>query len=123
MKRVEKKLGLPYFNIPKNTAAAMDISARYWDRLIKLERNVCFVKLIYNIKGKTINDEQTLRYELAMFKNWFSHKSTSITCNFQDLALTRMNTIFTQLIFDWQSLGIIYTSIISINILDEFAYE
>ncbi|CAF1394067.1 unnamed protein product [Adineta steineri] len=59
-----------------------------------------FTKTIW----KAVQDEQALRYEIALFKTWLSSsKSSSLTlCTFQDLALTKINNIFTHLIFDKQ---------------------
>ena len=51
---------------------------------------------------KVIHDEQTIRYEIAMFKTWLSSKSPLIQCTFRDLHLTKINEVFTQLIFDRQ---------------------
>ncbi|CAF4199114.1 unnamed protein product [Adineta steineri] len=59
---------------------------------------------ISTIIWKAVQDEQALRYEIALFKTWLSSsKSSSLTlCTFQDLALTKINNIFTHLIFDKQ---------------------
>ncbi|CAF1427977.1 unnamed protein product [Adineta steineri] len=54
---------------------------------------------------KAVQDEQALKYEIALFKTWLSSSksSSSLTlCTFQDLALTKINDIFTHLIFDKQ---------------------
>ncbi|CAF4280786.1 unnamed protein product, partial [Adineta steineri] len=49
-----------------------------------------------------VQDEQALRYEIALFKTWLSSsKSSSLTlCTFQDLALTKINNTCAHLIFD-----------------------
>ncbi|CAF1588554.1 unnamed protein product, partial [Adineta steineri] len=52
---------------------------------------------------KAVQDEQALKYEIALFKTWLSSSksSSSLTlCTFQDLALTKINDIFIHLIFD-----------------------
>ncbi|CAF3054034.1 unnamed protein product [Rotaria sp. Silwood2] len=51
---------------------------------------------------KTIHEEQKLQYEIAMFKEWLSLKTTLTNCTLQDLALIKINEIFTQLVFNKQ---------------------
>ncbi|CAF1336678.1 unnamed protein product [Adineta steineri] len=54
---------------------------------------------------KAVQDEQALKYEIALFKTWLSSSksSSSLTlCTFQDLPLTKINDIFTHLVFDKQ---------------------
>ncbi|CAF1459883.1 unnamed protein product [Adineta steineri] len=53
---------------------------------------------------KAVQDEQALKYEIALLKTWLSSStSSSLTLyTFQDLPLTKINDIFTHLIFDKQ---------------------
>ncbi|CAF4137034.1 unnamed protein product [Adineta steineri] len=57
---------------------------------------------ISTIIWKAVQDEQALRYEIALFKTWLSSsKSSSLTlCTFQDLASTKINNTCAHLIFD-----------------------
>ena len=70
---------------------------------------------------KAIYDEQALRYEIAIFKSWFSDKNRSTSCTFQDLALSKINDIFTHLILDKQlSLTTIHSTDNRTDSIDQF---
>ncbi len=53
-----------------------------------------------------------LRYEIAIFKNWFFSTNRSTICSFQDLALKNMNDVITHIIFDKQFSSTTATSVI-----------
>ncbi|CAF1372343.1 unnamed protein product [Rotaria sordida] len=59
---------------------------------------------------KATDDEQKLRYEIDIFKKWLSDKSSSTCCTFQDLALTKINSILINLLFDKQCLSTIHVT-------------
>ncbi|CAF1394546.1 unnamed protein product [Rotaria sordida] len=59
---------------------------------------------------KVTDDKQKLRYEIGIFKKWLSDKSSSTCCAFQDLALTKINTILINLLFDKQCLSTIHVT-------------
>ncbi len=71
---------------------------------------------------KAIHDEQALTYEIALFKNWLSSsKSSSLTLyTFRDLALTKINDIFTHLIFDQQFSTTIHSTNNQTKSIDQF---
>ncbi len=48
---------------------------------------------------KAIHNEQEIRYEIAMFKKWLSIQSVPTSYTYQDLQLTHITEIVTQLLF------------------------
>ncbi|CAF3228197.1 unnamed protein product [Rotaria sp. Silwood2] len=72
---------------------------------------------------KATDDEQKLKYEIAMFKHWLSYESSSTYCTFQDLALTNINSILTNLLFDQQWLLTTNITMNEMKSMDTFMNE
>ncbi len=74
-------------------------------RKSEVSRHITQSDLIFSIQihsakiiWKLINQEQTIRGEIALFQQWLSMQTTGTPCTFPDIELTHINPILTQVL-------------------------
>ncbi|CAF1435639.1 unnamed protein product [Didymodactylos carnosus] len=73
----------------------LGVAESIWTGLKPKQSEISAAKLIW----RATNDEQTLRYEIAIFKNWFNSKLNNKCCyTFEQLQLTNIKNILKTLI-------------------------